>query len=123
NYFNTNYTLLYTRNIVDPEYGARLTGKLGKISMGFLFANDRSPGQAVPVGDPEFGKKAQFAVGRIAYDMFKQSTIGLMYTDREFDGSFNRVGGIDGSFKWKKDYFANFQSLVSSTQDLSGKYL
>lgn len=122
NYFNTNYTLLYTRNIVDPEYGARLTGKMGKVSMGFLFANDRSPGQAVPVTDPEFGKKAQYGVGRVAYDIFNQSTVGVMYTDREFDGSFNRVGGVDGSFKWKKNYFASFQALESSTRDLAGNY-
>ena len=46
------------------------------------------------------------------------ATVGLMYTDREFDGSFNRIGGVDGSFKWKKNYFANFQLLESSTQDL-----
>lgn len=123
NYFNTpGYNLLYTRNIVDPEYGARLTGKLGKWSMGFLFANDKSPGEEVAVTDPEFGKKAQFAVARVAYDIFNQSTIGVMYTDREFDGSFNRVGGVDGSFKWKKNYFANFQVLESSTRDLSGNY-
>jgi hypothetical protein len=122
NYFSTNYPLLYTRNIVDPEYGARLTGKMGKVSLGFIFANDRSPGQAVPDTDPEFGKKAQFYVARVAYDVFKQSTIGVMYTDREFDGSFNRVGGLDGSFKWKKNYFANFQVLESSTRHLDGTY-
>jgi hypothetical protein len=123
NYFNTpGYTLLYTRNIVDPEYGARLTGKLGKWSMGFLFANDKSPGEVVANTDPEFGKKAQFYVARVAYDVFNQSTIGVMYTDREFDGSWNRVGGVDGSFKWRKNYFASFQVLESSTRDLQGNY-
>lgn len=122
NYFDTPYPLLYTRNIVDPEYGARLTGKLGKVSLGFIFANDRSPGQSVPATDPEFGKKATFMIGRVNYDILKQSTIGLIYTDREFDGSFNRVGGIDGSFKWKKNYFATFQALVTSTRDLVGNY-
>lgn len=122
NYFNTPFTLLYTRNIVDPEYGARLTGKKGKWSMGFLFANDRSPGEVVAITDPEFGKKAQFYVARVAYDIFNQSTIGVMYTDREFDGSFNRVGGVDGSFKWKKNYFAQFQVLETSTRDLQGNY-
>jgi hypothetical protein len=122
NYFNTPYTLLYTRNIVDPEYGARLTGKLNKLSLGFIFANDRSPGQSVPVTDPAFGKKANFAIGRVNYDILKQSTIGLIYTDREFDGGFNRVGGIDGSFKWRKNYFANFQALATSTRHLDGSY-
>ena len=122
NYFSTNYQLLYTRNIVDPEYGARLTGKMGKFSLGFIFANDRSPGQAVASTDPEFGKKAQFAIGRVNYDVLGRSTIGVMYTDREFDGSFNRIGGVDGSFKWKKNYFANFQALESSTKDLQGNY-
>ena len=39
NYFATPLTLLYTRNIVHPEYGARLTGKIGHYNPGS--AHDR----------------------------------------------------------------------------------
>jgi len=121
-YFNTPFQLLYTRNIVDPDWGARLTGKIGKWSLGFILSDDRSPGLSVANTDPNFGKKAEFGIARVNYDLFGQSTIGFIYTDREFAGSWNRIGGIDGNFKWHKNYFANFQLIETSTKDLFGNY-
>jgi len=121
-FFNTSFNLLYTRNIIDPDWGARLTGKIGKWSLGFILADDKSPGESVANNDPNFGKKATFAIARVNYDLFKQSTIGFIYTDREFAGSWNRIGGIDGNFKWHKNYFANFQILATSTKDIFGNY-
>ena len=45
NYFSTPISLLYTRNIVHPEYGVRATGKVGGTNMGLLAIDDREPGQ------------------------------------------------------------------------------
>jgi len=42
-YFMTPVNLYYTDNIVKPQYGARLTGKLGRWAMGALGVDDRSP--------------------------------------------------------------------------------
>ena len=37
--------LLHTRTIVDPRYGAKLTGKVGNTTLGILVANDEAPGK------------------------------------------------------------------------------
>lgn len=131
NYFNiqgvppiggTNTTLLFTRRIANPSYGLRLTGKQGPWNVGFLFADDKSPGEIVPESDPTFGKKAYFAIGRITHDVGRNSSIGLIYTDREFNGEFNRVGGLDGNLKMGKNWNASFHSVVSSTLTSSAGY-
>ena len=36
---------IHTRTIVDPRYGAKLTGKVGKATLGVLIANDEAPGK------------------------------------------------------------------------------
>ncbi|MBV9073728.1 MAG: carbohydrate binding family 9 domain-containing protein [Acidobacteria bacterium] len=128
NYFNiqgippfggTSTTLLFTRRIADPSYGLRLTGKQGPWNLGFLFADDKSPGKIVPETDPLFGKKAYFGIARVTHDLGRNSSIGFIYTDRELNGSFNRVGGIDGNYKMGKNWNASFHSVLSSTLDLS----
>lgn len=109
--------LLFTRRIADPQFGARLTGKQGPWAMGFLVADDRSPGEAVLPGDPFFDKRALFSVGRIAYDLRENSSVGLIFTDREFNGDFNHVGGLDTTIKVAKNWTFGFRGVVSSTLD------
>ena len=88
--------MVFTRRIADPTFGVRLTGKQGPWNLGFLVADDRSPGLIVPDNDPLHGQRAYFAIGRVSRDLGEQSSIGAMFTTREFHGTFNRVGGLDG---------------------------
>src|SRR5437588_11977514 len=41
-YFDTPETLFFSRRIVDPQFGARLTGKLGGWALGLLGMDDRA---------------------------------------------------------------------------------
>src|SRR5947207_11266602 len=42
-YFKTPIDLFFTRRIGDPQFGARLTGKVGPYSLGILATDDRGP--------------------------------------------------------------------------------
>src|SRR4029077_19622965 len=67
-------TFIHTRTIVDPRFGAKLSGKVGRTTVGLLVANDEAPGKVDDPQDPAFGRKAQFVVGRARYDLYREST-------------------------------------------------
>jgi len=115
NYFVTPGTLVYTRNIVHPEYGIRVTGKIDHTNLGVFVTDDRQPGQAVAPGDPLYGKRATAAVGRVSEDLGKGSSLGAIYTDEEFGHGWNRIGGIDSTVRFDQHWTAYGQMVESST--------
>ncbi len=121
-FFDTPITLLFTRRIADPLIAARLTGKVGRYAIGALFADDRKPGKIVPDNDPVFGQRAHFAVFRVNRDVGKGSTVGAIFAERDFQGEFNRVGGVDFRLKFRQNWNAQGQAVASSTQKRNGTY-
>jgi len=117
NYFTTPspLTLLYTRNIVHPEFGARLTGKLDHTNIGLLAIDDREPGETVGSGDPLYKKRAFISVGRVSQDLGKGSSIAALYTDYEFGQGWNRIGGVDSAVRFNDKWTAVGQWVESST--------
>ncbi len=90
--FNTPQRLVYTRSIVDPVGGAKVTGKVGAFNVGYLGAVDESP-VTFDLGTEE----AAFNLVRVRRDVGSGSNVGVLYTDRTLlDGSqHNRVGAMD----------------------------
>ena len=119
NYFSTPINLLYTRNIVHPEFGARLTGKIKRTNVGLLAIDDRAPGEGYAPGDPLHGTRSLFAVGRVSQDLGKGSSLGLIYSDEEYQGSFNRVGGVDFTARFNDRWNAQGQMVESATRTLA----
>jgi hypothetical protein len=115
-YFNTPITLVYTRNIAHPEYGVRMTGKLGRTNLGVFAIDDRLPGEAVAPSDPLYGKRAKVAVTRVSRDIGDGSSLGAIYTDEEFGGGWNRIGGVDFIARFNKSWTAHGQMVESSTK-------
>src|SRR5215471_9257847 len=64
-YFHTPIDLLFTRRIVDPDFGGRLSGRVGHYGMGLLLADDKSPGETVLPTSTSFGKRAGIAIARV----------------------------------------------------------
>ena len=93
-------TVVHTRTIVDPQYGAKLTGKAGKTTLGVLFASDEGASLGVDDRlDAAFGQSAQTFVGRVRYDLYSESFIGAIVTDRQFLDGYSRLVGADSNFR------------------------
>jgi Domain of unknown function (DUF5916) len=122
NYFATPIDLVFTRRIAHPEFGLRLTGKSGPWALGVLTSDDRAPGEIVPPGDPHSGDRATFTIARVSHDILQQSSVGLLYTDREFAGGYNRVGGIDANIKLNQNWRVQGQAATSSTLAVDGTH-
>ena len=104
-------TLFYTRRIglqagraVPIDAGGRLTGRIGRYSLGVLNVQSGD--------DPVGGARAtNFAVARLKRDILRRSSIGAVVTRRsvrERGTGSNESFGMDGSF-------AFFQNLVFNT--------
>jgi hypothetical protein len=116
NYFDTPITLVYTRNIAEPEYGIRMTGKMQHTNVGLFSTDDRQPGEMVAPGDPLYLKHATVAIGRISEDLGKGSSLGAIYTDEEFGRGWNRIGGVDFTARINQHRTAWGQMVESSTK-------
>jgi hypothetical protein len=81
-YFQTPINLVFTRRIIDPNYGVRLTGKAAGWSLGGFVADDRSPGQRVAETDPLHDKSSRYAIARAYRSLWNGSTVGVLYTQR-----------------------------------------
>ena len=113
-------TFVHTRTIVDPTWGAKLTGKAGRFTIGLLSAEDEAPGNVGDADDPLFGETAQNFIGRVKYDVYSESHVGAIFTDRSFMDSSSRLGGVDGSFRLSRTMSTNFRLIESRHRDLEG---
>ncbi len=114
-YFQTPFNLYYTPNIVMPQFGQRLTGKVGAYAIGLLDVDDRNPGLQVPPTDPNYGTRAHYYVGRVNRDLGLQSNIGATFADYQYLNSFNRNGGLDYRVRVGKRWTLVGQALTSET--------
>jgi len=107
--FSTPNQLVYTRQVVDPVAGAKLTGKFGKLNVAYLGAvDDAGPDNAV------------FNVARLRRDLRGTSAAGLTYTDRIEGDNYNRVLAGDARIIFGRLYFVQGQLGGSWTRDAAG---
>jgi hypothetical protein len=118
--FNTTIPLLHTRTIVDPRFGGKLTGKIGRTTFGMLVANDEAPGLVDDVTSPAFEQSAQFAIGRVRYELPRESHLGAIVTTREFLQSSNRIVGVDGRFALGRVHRLTLMAASSWDESLTG---
>ena len=106
--FGTPQTLIYTRRIVDPKAGVKLTGKFGQLGVAHLTAVDET-------GESD----AWFNITRLRRDFGSNSIAGLAFTNRDQGDSHNRVLAADFRYVWSL-YYAQFQYGRSWTTDGAG---
>ena len=103
-YFSTQFNVLYTRQISDPSWGLRVTGRNGDGAYGAFVAQDTTTLLLVPgvlgSGFRVLDQSADVAVARYRYNLDKNTTLGVIGTFRQGDDYSNGVFGVDG--RWQK---------------------
>lgn len=128
----------YSRTIIDPDVAAKMTGKVGRNSFGFLVASDNDPGNFRPddlerlqdcrnrrefnpgincFSEQFYEKNALFGVLRLKRDVGKENNIGFFATVRTFPRDRNFVGGFDGKFKLNPRTVMTFQVLGTHSRN------
>ncbi len=117
-FFMTPINLFFSRQIADPQFGSRMTGKLGNWTLGALVIDDRQPGMGYSSGP--YNTRAADAVLRVTREFGKQSYIGGFFSSRDFADTSNRVASLDARLKVAKNWVVDVQAVHSWTrQDLN----
>jgi hypothetical protein len=113
---------VHTRQIIDPSWGAKLTGNLGKMSFGILSAGDEWPGQPWESGtNPYEGKTAFFGIARGKYSLGKDNYAGILYSGTELADTYNRVFGADFAYRIGKNQRVTASVLHTISGDENGR--
>ncbi|MCL2915586.1 carbohydrate binding family 9 domain-containing protein [Shewanella corallii] len=125
-YFDTQMNLVYTRNIGDPDYGAKLTGREGQHTFGALVANDTQTRFLVPgnlsSSVASIDKESQNVVGRYRYDVSSGLSIGALTTLRKAGDYHNYQFATDIKYQPTDQDTFTAQYSVSNTQYPEGLY-
>ncbi|MGH9458433.1 MAG: DUF5916 domain-containing protein [Thermoanaerobaculia bacterium] len=117
--FSTPINAVFTRTVVDPAWGVKLTGKEGGNSGGIFVTQDEVNSLVIPSNQ---GSRFAFleddvtsGVARYRRDVGAESTVGLLVTTREGDGYHNRVAGLDAFLRVRPTDEVRLQYLRSDT--------
>ena len=107
-------TAVHTRRIVDPLFGVKLSGTVGRVTFGTISASDEAAGRL----DPQFeGKRRLFNIARATYSLAPSSYVGAIVTATDFAGGYNRVVGGDLSIRMGAHQQFNATGLHSASSD------
>ena len=118
-------TAVHTRKIIDPIFGSKLTGTLGKTTFGVLNALDDKPLQGCVAFDAadenplcENPNRA-FTVARATYALRRSDYVGGIFTHTHLDGRHNMVAGGDISIRPSSAQSMSATLLASKTSGVS----
>ena len=119
-YFDSNYNLVYTRNINAPNYGAKLTGRHKNHSFGFFLTDDADTNILIPGNRAStiatIDSESKAAAIRYRNNFSENITLGWLSTLRTSEDYENSVHGLDARFRLSTEDVVKFQTLYSKTQ-------
>ncbi|MCX6574033.1 MAG: DUF5916 domain-containing protein [Candidatus Aminicenantes bacterium] len=112
--------VVYTRTIIDPRLGFKLSGKVGKKdTVASIFALDESP-----FGDPLYvpgdDRYAGFGILRYKRAIADDGYLGVFSAGRAYGDGFNEVAGADGQVRLTKASQMSFHGFGSWTRPEAG---
>lgn len=117
--------LYYSRSINDPLAAGRVIGKTGALSYMLLSAYDRHTAFLIP-GEEESNtvptdRSSMANIGRIKYDLGRESHIGAMMLTRHLSGGHNAQGGLDWRYTFWRNWLFMGEAALSQTHELEAQ--
>ncbi|MDX1385593.1 MAG: DUF5916 domain-containing protein, partial [Thermoanaerobaculia bacterium] len=119
-FFDTRFDTVFTRNVLDPSWGVKLTGKAGANGLGVFLAEDEVTSLVFPGSQGSDGDTFDFettdAALRYRRDFGRSSAIGAVFTGRQGGDYSSYLGGVDGLYRLGESDSINFQLIASETE-------
>ncbi len=122
-HFKTPEQLFFSRRIVDPQFGARLTGRAGKWTLGAVATDDRAPGERVDEDDRLWDRRTAIGVARLQRDFGRNSNAAVMATSTDIGPTHNRVFSLDARLQLLRNWILTGQTMTSTSRLLDGRRL
>ena len=121
-YFTTPlFNFVHTRNIADPDYGLKVTGKTNEHLYGVMSTNDNQTSFLIPSNQgsqlAKTNLKSKATIARYRLDMGKLNNIGALVTSRTAKGYYNRLVSVDGSYWFNNKSSVNYQVASSNSKN------
>jgi len=125
--FQNSIGTVYSRTINNPIASARVMGKSGSLSYGYLAASDRNTPYIVPGEESSNFVSTNLEsfsnVARARYDFGNETFLGGMITTRNTASAHNYVGGIDWSYRFWENYSFRGELFQSDTKEVNDRSL
>jgi hypothetical protein len=107
---------------IDIWGGARLSGRIGRYSLGILNLQTKPVDDDPDTAADESQTGNNFGVVRVKRDILANSDIGAIFVNRQASsgGDFNRTIGADANFRFGQNLTANGYLAKTKTDGLSG---
>ena len=120
--FSSNFNVVYTRRINNPQFATKLIGRMGRTNVAYLGSRDEDTPILVPMEERSFvgqGGKSISNVGRLRQTFLQNSWVGAILSDRRFESGSgsNTAGGVDGVFRFLDNYRLEYQLIASHTRE------
>ena len=119
-FFDTLYRTVFTRNVADPDWGVKFTGKEGGGAYGAFITQDSRTNLLLPGSQgsstAELAMESTDVALRYRRDFGASSAIGALFTSRSGGGYENQVFGLDGLIRFSDSGRVRFQALGSSSR-------
>ena len=114
--------LFYSRSINDPFYAGKISGRFGKVSVGYTAALDRSTPFIIPFEENTAvlatQERSYSNILRTRYDLGNQSQVGFILTDRRLlDSGSNSVAAVDASIRLSEKYTLTTLAGITYTRE------
>ncbi len=107
--FDTPNSLIYTRQVEEPDAGVKLAGKQGATTVAAMLAVEPDSFSAT-------GSRPLAGMLRLRRDIGRNSSFGLVGTAREDGPDFSRLAGADLRLYHSRLYFVELQAVQSWTE-------
>lgn len=112
--------LVYTRSINNPVLATKLTGKMGKYTIGYMLGKDDHSPFIVPFEDNSelaLGGKSVSNILRVKRDILADSYLGIIASDRRLKDGYNSIFVADGNVRFMENYRLSGQAGISHTKE------
>jgi hypothetical protein len=114
--FDAPNQLIYTRRIVEPRGGVKLTGKLAGTNIAAMAVQDDDLYSWNGDHQPLFG------IARLRHDFGRNYTLGSVLSTREDGDDYSRMAAADFRLYHSKLYYAQLQAAQSWTDSLGDNH-